>query len=82
MQKLLTRDYIVGYLWYCDGLPENGELTEDEYLPVSTESDYSSLAALETLLRETYTADKADELLQSEDTLGRPRFVERDGKLI
>ncbi len=73
--KLLTRDYIVGYLWYCDGLPENGELTEDEYLPVSTESDYSSLAALETLLRETYTEDKADELLQSEDTLGRPRFV-------
>ena len=81
VQKLLTRDYIVGYLWYCDGLPENGELTEDEYLPVSTESDYSSLAALETLLRETYTADKADELLQSDDTLGRPRFVERDGKL-
>ena len=22
VQKLLTRDYIVGYLWYCDGLPE------------------------------------------------------------
>ena len=34
LQELLTRDYIVGYLWYCDGLPEQGELTEDEYLPV------------------------------------------------
>lgn len=81
VQQLLTRDYIVGYLWYCDGLTVEGELTEDEYLPVAAEGGYGSLAELETLLRQTYTAEKARELLQNEDTLGRPRFVERDGRL-
>ena len=34
LQELLTRDYIVGHLWYCDGLPEQGELPADEYDPV------------------------------------------------
>lgn len=81
VQDLLTKDYIVGYLWYCDGLSEEGELTEDEYLPVSAESGYSSLADLQSLLQQTYTAETAAALLQNEDTLGRPRFVEREGKL-
>lgn len=81
VQQLLTRDYIVGYLWYCDGLPEDGELTEDEYLPVDAESGYAALSDLEALLDSTYTAAKAAALLQNEDTLGRQRFVERDGRL-
>ena len=81
VRQLLTRDYIVGYLWYCDGLPENGELTEDEYLPVDAEADYATLADLEALLDSTYTPAVAAQLLQNQDTLGRPRFAERDGRL-
>lgn len=50
LQELLTRDYIVGYLWYCDGLPEQGELTEDEYLPVDPAGGYATLADLQQLV--------------------------------
>ena len=50
LQELLTRDYIVGYLWYCDGLPEQGELTEDEYLPVDPAGAYANHADLQQLL--------------------------------
>ena len=55
IENLLTTDYIVGYLWYCDGLPEKGELTEDEYLPVDEESGYATLRDLQELLEKTYT---------------------------
>lgn len=81
VENLLTTDYIVGYLWYCDGLPEKGELTEDEYLPVDEESGYATLRDLQELLEKTYTPAVAAELLENKDTLGRPRFTERAGTL-
>ena len=81
LQELLTRDYIVGYLWYCDGLPEQGELTEDEYLPVDPAGGYATLADLQQLVEKTYTPACVSALLQNADTLGRPRFVEREGRL-
>ena len=81
IENLLTTDYIVGYLWYCDGLPEKGELTEDEYLPVDEESGYATLRDLQELLEKTYTPAVAAELLENKDTLGRPRFTERAGTL-
>ena len=81
LQELLTRDYIVGYLWYCDGLPEQGELTEDEYLPVDPAGGYATLADLQKLVEKTYTPACVSALLQNADTLGRPRFVEREGRL-
>ena len=81
LQELLTRDYIVGYLWYCDGLPEQGELTEDEYLPVDPVGGYATLADLQQLVEKTYTPACVSALLQNADTLGRPRFVEREGRL-
>ena len=61
IENLLTTDYIVGYLWYCDGLPEKGELTEDEYLPVDEESGYATLRDLQELL------DKIDEEKSDDD---------------
>lgn len=82
LQELLTRDYIVGYLWYCDGLPEQGELTEDEYLPVDPAGGYATLADLQQLVEKTYTPACVSALLQNADTLGRPRFVEREAACI
>lgn len=64
LQELLTRDYIVGYLWYCDGLPEQGELTEDEYLPVDPAGGYATLADLQQLVEKTYTPACVSALLQ------------------
>ena len=81
LQELLTRDYIVGYLWYCDGLPEQGELTEDEYLPVDPAGGYATLTDLQQLVEKTYTPACVSALLQNADTLGRSRFVEREGRL-
>ena len=65
LQELLTRDYIVGYLWYCDGLPEQGELTEDEYLPVDPAGGYATLADLQQLVEKTYTPACVSALLPS-----------------
>ena len=81
LQELLTRDYIVGYLWYCDGLPDGGEMTEDEYLPVSPEGGYPTLESLQTLLERTYPDELVRTLMDAQDMQGRPRFVEREGVL-
>ena len=81
LQELLTRDYIVGYLWYCDGLPDGGEMTEDEYLPVSPEGGYPTLESLQTLLERTYPDELVRTLMDAQDMQGRPRFVEREGIL-
>lgn len=81
IRDLLTRDYIVGYLWYCDGLSTTGELTEDEYLPVAADSSYPTLQALQQLVEGTYTAETAALLISATDREGRPQFIEREGKL-
>ncbi len=81
VEQLLTRDYIIGYLWYSDGFTAAEGGMEEEYLPVSPEDDYNSLEELEALLKNTYTAETAERYLQMKDRIGRPRFIEREGKL-
>lgn len=81
IDTLLTRDYIVSYLWYCDGLAAEGEPVDD-YSPVSTASGYTSLADLRALVENTYSADAAASLMDAADTQGRPRFIEGEGKLM
>ena len=78
---LLTRDYIVGYLWYCDGLTAEENVTEDGYCAVSGSAGYTSLEDLRGLVESTYTAAEAEALMDTVDRAGQPRFVEKEGKL-
>lgn len=81
IDTLLTRDYIVCYLWYCDGLQAEGELNAEHYYQVSAESGYTSMNDLRTLVEGTYTMDLAASLIDIADGQGRPRFVEEEGQL-
>ena len=81
IDTLLTRDYIVGFLWYCDGLAAAGELTEEEYYPVSDESGYASIDDLKKLVDVTYTAETASILMNTVDSMERPLFMQQEDKL-
>lgn len=81
VDALLTRDYIVGYLWYCDGLAAEEGATEDGYCAVSGSTGYTSLEDLRRLVSSTYTAEAAEALMDITDAAGQPRFVEKEGRL-